>query len=89
MYRALFDLVLSRLDPERAHHLAFVVIRALPAVGLGGLARRFTAPDPSLAVDALGLRFASVYQAFDSLDDFESAIRSLRLAHHPEPVEAK
>ena len=33
------------------------------------------------------LRFASVYQAFDSLDDFESAIRSLRLAHHPEPVQ--
>ncbi|MDN4595851.1 transcriptional regulator NrdR [Leifsonia virtsii] len=27
------------------------------------------------------LRFASVYQGFDSLDDFEEAIRSLRLAH--------
>ncbi|SEA73493.1 transcriptional regulator NrdR [Leifsonia sp. 21MFCrub1.1] len=27
------------------------------------------------------LRFASVYQGFDSLDDFEAAIRSLRLAH--------
>ncbi|MEV8212138.1 quinone-dependent dihydroorotate dehydrogenase [Leifsonia sp. NPDC077715] len=61
MYRALFDLVLSRLDPERAHHLAFVVIRALPAVGLGGLARRFTAPDPSLAVEALGQRFDSPF----------------------------
>ncbi|MDR6613645.1 quinone-dependent dihydroorotate dehydrogenase [Leifsonia sp. 1010] len=61
MYRAFFDLVLSRLDPERAHHLAFVVIRALPAVGLGGLARRFTAPDPSLAVEALGLRFDSPF----------------------------
>jgi len=61
MYRALFDLVLSRLDPERAHHLAFVVIRALPAVGLGGVARRFTAPDPSLAVEALGLRFDSPF----------------------------
>ncbi|RDV44553.1 transcriptional regulator NrdR [Leifsonia sp. ku-ls] len=32
------------------------------------------------------LRFASVYQAFDSLDDFEEAIRSLRLAHHAEPA---
>ncbi|MFF9562164.1 quinone-dependent dihydroorotate dehydrogenase [Leifsonia sp. NPDC014704] len=61
MYRALFDLVLARLDPERAHHLAFVVIRALSAVGLGGLARRFTAPDPSLAVEALGLRFDSPF----------------------------
>ncbi|NUU08280.1 quinone-dependent dihydroorotate dehydrogenase [Leifsonia sp. C5G2] len=61
MYRALFDLVLSRLDPERAHHLAFVVIRTLPAVGLGGLARRFTGADPSLAVEALGHRFDSPF----------------------------
>ena len=31
MYRILFRLVLSRLDPEPAHHLAFAVIRLLPA----------------------------------------------------------
>ncbi|UAJ78072.1 quinone-dependent dihydroorotate dehydrogenase [Leifsonia sp. ZF2019] len=61
MYPTLFNLVLSKLDPERAHHLAFLVIRALPALGLGGLARRFTAPDPSLAVEALGLRFDSPF----------------------------
>lgn len=28
------------------------------------------------------LRFASVYQAFDSLDDFEAAITLLRVEHH-------
>lgn len=28
------------------------------------------------------LRFASVYQAFDSLDDFEDAIGQLRIDHH-------
>jgi len=28
------------------------------------------------------LRFASVYQAFESLDDFESAISGLRAEHH-------
>ncbi len=61
MYRTLFSLVLSKLDPERAHHLAFVVIRALPAIGLGPLVRRFTGPDPSLAVEALGLRFDSPF----------------------------
>jgi transcriptional repressor NrdR len=33
------------------------------------------------------LRFASVYQGFDSLDDFEEAIRSLRLAHRAETVD--
>ena len=31
MYRLLFSLVLSRMDPEDAHHLAFRVIRMLPA----------------------------------------------------------
>jgi transcriptional repressor NrdR len=29
------------------------------------------------------LRFASVYQGFDSLEDFESAITQLRVAHTP------
>lgn len=31
------------------------------------------------------LRFASVYQAFESLDDFESAIAMLRLEHRSQP----
>ena len=33
------------------------------------------------------LRFASVYQAFDSLEDFEEAIQQLRVEHHGEPAE--
>jgi dihydroorotate dehydrogenase len=61
MYRTLFTLVLSKLDPERAHHLAFIVIKALPALGIGRLVRRFTRPDPALAVEALGLRFDSPF----------------------------
>jgi transcriptional repressor NrdR len=32
------------------------------------------------------LRFASVYQAFSSLDDFESAISQLRVEHTPDAV---
>jgi transcriptional repressor NrdR len=32
------------------------------------------------------LRFASVYQAFDSLEDFESAIAGLRVEHHGAPA---
>ena len=48
MYRLLFSLVFSRMDPERAHHLAFRVIRALPALGLGRLVERSTAPGPDL-----------------------------------------
>jgi transcriptional repressor NrdR len=32
------------------------------------------------------LRFASVYQAFNSLDDFEAAISQLRVEHTPDAV---
>jgi dihydroorotate dehydrogenase len=77
MYRALFHLVLSKLDPERAHHLAFVVIRMLPAVGLAGLVRRFTAPHPSLAVDALGLRFDSPFGVAAGFDKDGEAVLGL------------
>ncbi|MEY9953267.1 quinone-dependent dihydroorotate dehydrogenase [Leifsonia sp. EB34] len=77
MYRTLFSLVLSKLDPERAHHLAFLVIRALPALGLGGLVRRFTAPDPSLAVAALGLRFASPFGVAAGFDKDGEAVVGL------------
>ncbi len=45
--------VLKRLDPERAHNLAIAGL----TLGLGGSAP--AAPDPSLAVEALGLRFAN------------------------------
>ena len=32
MYRLLFDLVFRRIDPERAHHVVFTLIRAVAAV---------------------------------------------------------
>jgi transcriptional repressor NrdR len=35
------------------------------------------------------LRFASVYQAFDSLEDFESAIEQLRVDHGRAPARAE
>jgi dihydroorotate dehydrogenase len=57
IYRLVFNLVLKRLDAERAHHLGAVAMRALTA--LPGV-RRFMAPrDPALRVQALGLEFPS------------------------------
>ncbi|MEE1929045.1 quinone-dependent dihydroorotate dehydrogenase [Streptomyces sp. TRM 70351] len=58
MYRLLFDLLLRRLDPERAHHLAFGWIRALARVPvLRTFAAALLAPrDPALRVEALGRR---------------------------------
>lgn len=56
-YRLLFDRVLTRTDPERAHHAAFRAIRAAEPVlhGLDRLDRRRTSA--STAVEAMGLTF--------------------------------
>jgi dihydroorotate dehydrogenase len=61
MYRALFRLVLRRIDPERAHGLAFAVIRILGLPVFRQLVGAATRPRPALGVDALGLGFASPF----------------------------
>jgi len=76
MYRLLFRLVLSRLDPEFAHHLAFLVIRALPFVG-GALYARLTRPAPELAVRALGLEFRTPFGVAAGFDKEARGIRGL------------
>jgi dihydroorotate dehydrogenase len=77
MYRLLFRLILSRLDPERAHGLAFLVIRALPALGVGRIVRALTRPAPSLAVETLGLRFDSPFGVAAGFDKEGLGIRGL------------
>jgi dihydroorotate dehydrogenase len=77
MYRLLFSLVLSHMDPEDAHHLAFRVIRMLPTLGFGRLVERFTAPDPALAIDALGVRFPSPFGVAAGFDKDGLAVRGL------------
>jgi dihydroorotate dehydrogenase len=77
MYRLLFSAVLSKLDPEFAHSLAFLVIRLLPALGFGSLVRRFTRPDPRLAVAALGLKFDSPFGMAAGFDKDGKAVRGL------------
>jgi dihydroorotate dehydrogenase len=77
MYRLFFRLVLSRLDPEFAHHLAFLVIRMLPALGIGALIRRATRPDARLAVEALGLIFPSPFGVAAGFDKDARGIHGL------------
>jgi dihydroorotate dehydrogenase len=72
MYALLFRLVLRRMDPERAHHLAFRVIRMMP-----GFLRGLSRPHPSLAVDALGLRFSSPFGLAAGFDKEAAGIRGL------------
>ncbi|KAA9157504.1 quinone-dependent dihydroorotate dehydrogenase [Microbacterium lushaniae] len=61
MYPTLFRLVLSRIDPERAHHLAVPVIRLLGVPPFAWITRRLTAPAPALRTEALGLVFDSPF----------------------------
>ena len=75
-YEIVFRHVLSRMDPERAHHLAYEVIRFLPRVG-GVLMARFFAPDPSLRTRALGLQFPSPFGLAAGFDKDALAVRGL------------
>jgi len=77
MYRLLFRLVLSRLDPESAHNLASRVIRLIAVTRVGVIVRRFTRPHPSLAVDALGLRFPSPFGVAAGFDKEARAVQGL------------
>jgi dihydroorotate dehydrogenase len=61
MYPLLFRTVLSRMDPETAHHAAMVVIRMLGIPPFSWIARALTRPSPELATSALGLRFESPF----------------------------
>ncbi|CAN5358725.1 quinone-dependent dihydroorotate dehydrogenase [soil metagenome] len=72
MYRFIFRVFFARMDPERAHHLAFGVIRRLP-----GVLRSFTRPDASLRVSALGLEFDSPFGVAAGFDKEGTGIRGL------------
>jgi dihydroorotate dehydrogenase len=75
MYEFFFRTVLKRLDPEFAHSLAFAVIRALPAAGIGRLLRR--TPDPILGVKTLGLSFDSPFGVAAGFDKSGAGIQGL------------
>ena len=77
MYRFIFTTFLSRLDPERAHTLAYRVIEALPTLGVGSVVRRFTRPNPRLRVSTLGLEFDSPFGVAAGFDKEGAAIRGL------------
>ncbi|RZS54317.1 dihydroorotate oxidase A [Microcella putealis] len=77
LYDLVFRTVLTRIDPERAHHLAASVIRAIPRLGLTAVVRRVCRPDPSLSVHALGLTFESPWGMAAGFDKNADMIRGL------------
>ena len=77
MYPLFFRFFLSRLDAERAHHLAVTVIQAIPRLRMVGVVRRLTRPHPSLATTALGLRFDSPFGVAAGFDTNATMVRGL------------
>ena len=77
MYPLLFRIVLSRLDPERAHHLAMAVIRMLGLPPASWIARALTRPDPSLRTQALGLTFDSPFGVAAGFDKDVVGVKGL------------
>jgi len=61
MYPLLFRTVLSRMDPESAHHAGMLVIRLAGVRPFRWVARALTAPAPQLRTQALGLEFPSPF----------------------------
>lgn len=77
MYPLIFKAVFARMDPEKAHHLAFRVIKAIPALGLAPLARRFTRGRISHPVTTMGLTFPSPFGVAAGFDKDATGILGL------------
>ncbi|MGO1319350.1 MAG: quinone-dependent dihydroorotate dehydrogenase [Galactobacter sp.] len=82
LYPLLFETFLSKLDPERAHALAFSALRTAERVGLGALLRRNTAATTPVTV--MGLQFPSAFglaAGFDKHGHGTSALTELGFGH--------
>ncbi|MEV7621055.1 quinone-dependent dihydroorotate dehydrogenase [Microbacterium sp. NPDC089321] len=77
MYSLLFRHVLTRFDPEFAHHAAMAVIRVLGAPPFSWAARALTAPQPEQQVHALGLVFPSPFGVAAGFDKNAIGVRGL------------
>ncbi|QJU53404.1 quinone-dependent dihydroorotate dehydrogenase [Herbiconiux sp. KACC 21604] len=75
MYDFLFRHFLTRMDPEDAHHLAFTVIKAIPALRLDGLVSRFTKAPVDLSVTTLGRTFPTPFGLAAGFDKDAAGIR--------------
>ncbi len=78
MYGLLFRRVITRINPERAHHLSVGAYRyAWPLVRLVRLLRVFPPPRPDAAVEAMGIRFSAPLGLAAGMDKEAVAVRGL------------
>jgi dihydroorotate dehydrogenase len=74
IYRAFFNLIFSRLNPETAHHLGVVLIKFLGATGLADLARLGSKPGD---VKVMGLEFKGPFGMAAGFDKNAEMIKEL------------
>lgn len=75
VYQLLFNLIFTKMDPEKAHHFAFAFIRF--AKFFSPCLRKFTTPTKQLEVQALGLTFPSPFGLAAGFDKNAEAIAGL------------
>lgn len=74
LYKALFKLVFSKLDPEQAHYLGMFVIKLLGATGLARLSQFGLKSKP---VQVMGLEFSSPFGIAAGFDKNAVAVKEL------------
>ena len=74
IYRAFFNLIFSRFDPETAHHLGAVLIKVLGATRLAVLTRLGTNPS---AVKVMGLTFNGPFGMAAGFDKNAEMVKQL------------
>lgn len=77
MYALLFRLVLSRLDPETAHHLGMFVIRVAGIPPFSWIARALTRDRRDRSVRTLGLTFPTPFGIAAGFDKNAVGVRGL------------
>lgn len=79
-YAVVFRSVFAKMDPERAHHLAFAVIKALPHVPfVGGLVERYSRPSAADGITTMGIHFPSRFGLAAGFDKDARGIGGLGL----------
>lgn len=77
MYKFFFRTVLSKLDPEFAHHLGMVVIRTAGLPGIRSVVSSVTKADASTEVSAMGLTFPTPFGVAAGFDKNAVGVRGL------------
>lgn len=79
-YAVVFRSVFANMDPERAHHVAFAVIRALPRVPfLSGTIERYARPSAADGITTMGIHFPSRFGLAAGFDKDAKGIAGLGL----------